>query len=277
VSSLLCLPVLAHNIITMRFTIASVFVFCIAAVSGKSLRSSGQLIVGGEDAKIGEIPYQISLRYAGSSHRCGGSIIDKKWVLTAAHCVDSGGSLEILAGQTILSDSNSGTPQTVKVDTVFIHPNYTRAHFAEPYIDGDIALLKLSSEVAQNEHVKTIEYAPFGYLASEEMLVTGWGSKGKVDHLQKVTLPFVTDEVCNDCYGPDYLIPDSQICAGDVNNGGIDSCQGDSGGPLVEVTSGYVVGIVSWGRGCALAGYPGVNTEVSYFADWIDETLKANK
>jgi len=259
----------------MRVVGAFVLV-CIAVASGKSLKNPGQLIVGGEDTAVGEIPYQISLRYAGSSHRCGGSIIGKKWVLTAAHCVDSGSGFEILAGQTKLSDSNSGSPQTHSVEVVFIHPNYTRKYTKlDPYIDGDIALLKLEDEITFNDHVKAVEFAPSGYKATDSLLVTGWGSKGKaVDHLQKVTLPFVTDEICNDCYNPNgYLIPDSQICAGDVENGGIDSCQGDSGGPLVEISSGYVAGIVSWGRGCALPGYPGVNTEVSYFADWITDTI----
>jgi len=252
----------------MRFTIASVVVLCIAAVAGKSLLNRDQLIVGGEDAKVGEFPYQISLRYPGNSHHCGGSIIDRKWVLTAAYCIGHG-DLEILAGQTILSDSNSGTPQIVQVEEVFKRPKYS-----------DIALLKLSEEVTYNEHVKSIAYAPSGYNASESMLVTGWGSMGKaetVDHLQKVTVPFVSDEVCRECYEDTELeIFDSDICTGDVENGGVGSCWGDSGGPFVEITSGYVVGIVSWGS-CGDPGYPGVHTEVSYFADWIDETLKTNQ
>jgi len=257
--------------------LAAVFLLCVAAASGKSLvRGKGQFIVGGDDAEEGEIPYQISLRRAGSSHRCGGSIIGKNWVLTAAHCVDDGAAYEVLAGQVNLGE-DSDTSQTIKAESIHIHPNYTgRVARAEPFIDGDIAILKLEEDFEFSDNVQPIPTPPSGYLASEEVLVTGWGSTGKVDQLQKVVLPFVTDEVCNECYGPSYLIPPSQLCAGDVENGGIDSCQGDSGGPLVEIESGFVVGIVSWGRGCALPGYPGVNTEVAYFMDWVEDTKAAH-
>ena len=72
-----------------------------------------------------------------------------------------------------------------------------------------------------------------------------------------------------DNYGSNESIADSMICAG---TGGKDSCQGDSGGPLVD-GKGYLIGIVSWGNGCARDGYPGVYTETSYFVDWVQKTL----
>jgi len=67
-----------------------------------------------------------------------------------------------------------------------------------------------------------------------------------------------------------YSVADSMICAA-VEEGGKDSCQGDSGGPMV--CGEELVGIVSWGIGCGRKGYPGVYTEVSYFMDWITETM----
>ena len=67
------------------------------------------------------------------------------------------------------------------------------------------------------------------------------------------------------------------LCAGYEETGGKDSCQGDSGGPLVDKETKEQIGVVSFGQGCAEPGYPGVYTQVSYFIDWINETIAANK
>lgn len=86
--------------------------------------------------------------------------------------------------------------------------------------------------------------------------------------MQSVEIPIVDRNECNEDYEGD-ITPD-MICAG-VPEGGKDSCQGDSGGPVV--LNGNLVGIVSWGDGCARAGYPGVYTNVAYFLDWINQTV----
>ena len=82
----------------------------------------------------------------------------------------------------------------------------------------------------------------------------------------QVTVPVVSDDHCRDSYGQSD-ITDSMICAG-LDQGGKDSCQGDSGGPFM--CGNQLSGIVSWGYGCAEAGYPGVYTQTSYFIDWIN-------
>lgn len=92
----------------------------------------------------------------------------------------------------------------------------------------------------------------------------------------KVDVPVVADDVCNEAYnGFGGEVIESMICAGFLEEGGSDACQGDSGGPYVLKDSNVQVGIVSWGKGCAEPGFPGVNTEVSYFVDWIQETIAA--
>ena len=92
--------------------------------------------------------------------------------------------------------------------------------------------------------------------------------------LLRVEVPFVDAETCEDDY-TGYAISDKMICAGEK---GKDSCQGDSGGPLVTYDNGepVLVGVVSWGIGCAYEGYPGVYARVSAFVDWINSTIEKN-
>jgi secreted trypsin-like serine protease len=91
----------------------------------------------------------------------------------------------------------------------------------------------------------------------------------------KVEVPYVDEKTCEDDY-TGYTISEKMICAGEK---GKDSCQGDSGGPLVaydENNSPVLVGVVSWGIGCAYEGYPGVYARVSAFVDWINQTIERN-
>jgi len=238
------------------------------------------MIVGGDDAKQGELPYQVSQQWYGSYHVCGGSIIADQWILTAAHCVD-GDDLddnEFLAGQFNLN-SPDGNEQLVGVEKIFVHEDY--AQVGPPYtLYGDIALVKLSSKLTFTDYVKPVELAPQDYAAETDILVSGWGATSEGGDgsyvLQKVQLPFVDDKTCDEMYLPDYTVLPQHICYGDVVSGGIDSCQGDSGGPLVEIKTNYLVGIVSWGVGCAQKDHPGVNTEVSFYTDWVNNIIKNN-
>jgi len=110
--------------------------------------------------------------------------------------------------------------------------------------------------------------------AGDMLTVSGWGtlSSGGLqpDALHGVNVPLITDEECKKAYGVSS-ITSSMICAGDVANGGIDSCQGDSGGPLTFDDT--VVGVVSWGIGCAHAGNPGVYARVSALLGWIKNII----
>merc|ERR1712126_331314 len=87
--------------------------------------------------------------------------------------------------------------------------------------------------------------------------------------LQKVTVPIVSDDACREAYGESEIV-DSMMCAG-FDEGGKDSCQGDSGGPFM--CGNQLSGVVSWGYGCAEAGYPGVYTQTSYFIQWINSHM----
>uniref|UniRef100_A0AAG5DUS1 Peptidase S1 domain-containing protein n=1 Tax=Anopheles atroparvus TaxID=41427 RepID=A0AAG5DUS1_ANOAO len=105
-------------------------------------------------------------------------------------------------------------------------------------------------------------------------LVSGWGSTHNPDEsalvLRAATVPLANHERCSEVYLGYGGVTESMICAG-YEEGGKDSCQGDSGGPLV--CAGQLTGVVSWGKGCAEPGYPGVYAKVSEAFEWIEQTL----
>merc|ERR1711970_1444454 len=280
--------VVRHRIVTMGLLLFAVIGSALAAQELQPIpalplsqqRGQGR-IVGGEEASDGEFPFQVSLRSVGAvglTHFCGGSIIDENWVLTAAHrCAGQiPATMHVVAGGIKLNNfENEEEPRNI--DQIIGHPNYASAT-----ITNDACLLKLKESLEWTDFVKPIALPAAGQdtPAGTECTVTGWGTLneggfGLPNVLHKVTVPVVSDEDCNAAYNANgYEVADSMICAG-LPEGSKDSCQGDSGGPFItgEAGSEELVGIVSWGIGCARKGYPGVYTEVSYFVDWIMETM----
>jgi len=235
-------------------------------------------IVGGEVAADGEFPWQVSLRTlggVGQTHFCGGSIIDKDWILTAAHCCAGQIPLtmHVVAGGIELNNFED-EEQTRNLQKIIGHPNYD-----SNTISNDICLLHLQESLSFNDWVQPIGLPTQGQEteAGTECTVTGWGTTSEggfilPNKLHKVNVPVVSDEECNEAYSGTNPIQDHMICAG-LPEGGKDSCQGDSGGPFT--CGGEHIGVVSWGVGCARPGYPGVYTQTSYFVDWIMETMAA--
>lgn len=237
-------------------------------------------IVGGENAAVGELPWQVVVLPA--SKLCGGSLVDVQWVLTAAHCVVDGSQVpvsaadvQVVAGEYDRSQVD-GTEQQRGVAQVVVHPNYDATTS-----DNDIALLQLTSPVVPGGSVGVIPLvaspANDGIVALGVLaLVSGWGvtSEGgtPADILQKVSVPVVSNATCSQAFGP--AITENMLCAG-VAEGGKDSCQGDSGGPLVVPDgSGWrLAGVVSFGSGCAQPGFYGVYARVSRYTDWINTYL----
>jgi trypsin len=242
-------------------------------------------IVGGQAAQPGEFPWQIALqRKYGQTfyHSCGGSILNARWVVTAAHCVKgvTVKSMRVVAGDHNRNVSE-GVEQTSGVSRAVIHPGYNSSTF-----ENDIALLELSSPLVLSAARRTAAVALFtpahraagldapGTLA----IISGWGDTTEggnlPDVLQFAEVPVVSDAAARAVYG-DSAIVESMLPAG-YDEGGVDTCQGDSGGPLViEGPSGpLLAGLTSWGTGCARPGIPGIYTEVSYFNDFILSTAQ---
>uniref|UniRef100_A0A673H8Z4 Trypsin-like n=1 Tax=Sinocyclocheilus rhinocerous TaxID=307959 RepID=A0A673H8Z4_9TELE len=237
------------------------------------------------DATAGSWPWQVSIHStAFGGHFCGGSLINKDWVLSAAHCFQryetfpmhsSLGTIRIYLGRQ--SQSGSNPNEVLRTASVINHPDYY-----DPTHDNDIALLKLSSSVTFTNYIRPVCLAAAGskYAAGTETWVTGWGALqsggSSPDKLQEVMIPVVSSSDCDDAYGGG--ITSNMICAGLLNEGGKDSCQGDSGGPLVTRNGSLWIqsGVVSFGIGCADPRYPGVYARISQYQDWITSTIGSN-
>jgi len=233
-------------------------------------------IVGGVETKVSEFPWQVSMLQS-NYHTCGGSIIGKRWILTAAHCLT--GSLsnpsiwKINAGRHNVKSTTETGAQSLQVSRIIRHPQHSSLKNT-----NDIALMELKTDLIFNDYVQPIclPKSDAGLFVDEDSIITGWGALREngaaATTLQKVTVPVITNAACQKAY-PTEGILETMICAG-LQAGGKDSCQGDSGGPQHTVIDGKMVqiGVVSWGYGCARAGYPGVYTRTSSYYDWIKTT-----
>jgi len=226
-------------------------------------------IVGGTPAAVNEFPYQVSIRYNGG-HFCGGSIITSTTILTAAHCLTSfagrATGLTIKAGGLSRTTTES-TQQIRSVSKLTSHASYSASTQS-----NDIAILTLSSPLIFDSSVKAIILAAAGseQTAGTYDVATGWGTTSEggtaSGSLLKVIVAVVAQTTCAQAYGS--VITSNVMCAG---SDGKDTCQGDSGGPLatLDAATRTLVGVTSFGYGCARTGYPGVYTKVSAYRPWI--------
>lgn len=218
-------------------------------------------IVGGQVIDIKEVPYQCSL-IKSDRHICGAVLISPTKALTAAHCTRGAISLKLRCGTSNYKYGGS----IVNIKTVCQHPDFNPST-----IDYDVSILILETAVPYTpiEASSSLNDPSDGRL----LQVTGWGTTQNPlesnELLRGVIVPVVNRQVCNETYKLYGGITENMICAGDFINGGKDSCQGDSGGPLVDTITKKLVGLVSWGLGCAQKRYPGVYTNIRKFDSWI--------
>ncbi|ERL89374.1 hypothetical protein D910_06745 [Dendroctonus ponderosae] len=229
-------------------------------------------IVGGSPVNIDNYPYQVSLEYI-YSHMCGGAIISNRWVLTAAHCTQlflayTPPSLFTIRLGTSFVESEG---ERFTVNQVIEHPGYgNSAHF----FDYDMCLIQVSREIVFSNSVQPVAlpapHAPL--IPGSRCLVSGWGTLteggSSPSQLHAVEVPLISIESCNEYYQNGLGVTETMMCAGSPY-GGRDACQGDSGGPLV--VGNILIGIVSWGAGCARPNFPGVYANVPFVREWITE------
>ncbi|XP_068576585.1 trypsin [Cebidichthys violaceus] len=224
----------------------------------------GTRIIGGAEVPPLSIKYQASILFM-NNHFCGGTLIHKQWVVSAAHCWRPSHMIEVVLGEHDIN-KEEGTEQRFNVALVIKHYQYQHWTF-----DNDIMLLKLDRPADINSTVELAslpdpDSPPLANFA--RCTVSGWGVTWLYSYKLSPVLKSVDVEIFNNCnYYYYFRITDNMICAGS-RSGGKDSCQGDSGGPLI--CNGEFVGIVSWGIGCAYAYYPGVYTKVRNYLKWIN-------
>lgn len=238
-------------------------------------------IIGGNEAQQGRYGYHVSLQdYIG--HFCGGTLISRDVVLTAAHC--AGGSYEVVINRHDLDQSGSG--QVIKMKREIKSPKYNAYT-----TDSDFNLVLLEEPVDMTGlRLVTLNsdknYPPVG----QRVTVMGYGdtniSLSQSDlssKLMEVEVRVISNNECDASsgtiggYTDNYndQITDNMICAKEDDQ---DACQGDSGGPLIVANGNEdkQVGVVSWGIGCASQHFPGVYARVSEAYDWIKEEVCRN-
>jgi trypsin len=250
-------------------------------------------IVGGSPVSISQYPWQAAVVERGGGNAqtrqfCGGSVLTSRIVITAAHCVadtdpdcfgilcgisDPGGDgtaridpndVNIVLGRTTLS--NNGQGAEVGVTGVAYRSNYDGDYQGNGVPRFDVGYLVLGSPTAQPQiHIASTNEGAL-WDAGSPVDITGWGSTsefgGTQDTLRGATVNIVADATCSDDYGPDFDSA-SMVCAAAP---GKDTCSGDSGGPLQAPVGGgayRLVGITSWGEGCAQPNAPGVYTRIA--------------
>jgi V8-like Glu-specific endopeptidase len=273
------------------------------------LQNKDDRIVGGEDAKKKEFPWQVAIVMPGTRQpMCGGSVINNRYILTAAHCFwfakIQPKEIEVLVHAYLLdftvtrddasekiklgdegsmqgrghefaqtTDEKEGT-QRFKVVEIINHPLFT------PGYDYDIALLKLDRKIdLKSADAPTPICLPPAASYKETYVglsptVVGWGLADEVAGattrlLQKLDVPVIDLDRCRKIMP--HELTDRMLCAG-FEDGKKDACTGDSGGPLSikQANKQWVqVGIVSWGEGCARENRPGLYSRVTEFIQWI--------
>jgi len=267
-------------------------------------------IVGGEDSTSGKYPWIVSLNAGpafGSDshlHNCGGTLVASNWVVTAAHCIVDAGTpnkddLTVLLGAFDFANDDDTKRKDValEIDPI-VHEDYNNPN----QLSNDIALLKLAESVDLNMFTPACMAAKDADYTGKNGRVYGWGSLASCPAqdptvLQEVEVNIISDEACSaqesdsvtvsnptnptecitDSSSYEGRISEEMLCAGAP---GKDSCQGDSGGPFTvkseETNQHDLVGVVSWGDGCAADGMFGVYAEVAKLRDWIDAKIEEN-
>ncbi|KAG7202863.1 hypothetical protein KM043_010013 [Ampulex compressa] len=215
-------------------------------------------IVGGSTAQIGAFPYQVSLRLSDNVHFCGGSILNKCWILTAAHCVDWHGQTSVFA----VVGTNTLTFGGIyyRSERIIIHPDYNA------YLQNDIALIKVNEPISYSDYVRPIPLPSYDISTPGQLaVVSGWGRLAlgwpSPNNLQYL---YTNIYDLGQCMRQLLYVTETNICT--LVSIGHGNCYGDSGGPLVA--EGVLIGVVSRGVACA-TGRPDVYARVFSFLPWI--------
>ncbi|XP_045102250.1 serine protease svh-1-like isoform X3 [Portunus trituberculatus] len=242
-------------------------------------------IVDGHTPPPGAHPWMVAILVhtrTGPKQNCGGAVLSEDLVITAAHCVSKYPPITYLLriGDFNVEEEEEGQ-QEFRISSIALHPQFDKG----PYLNNDVALLRVQRKngkgIQFGKNVQPLCLVPsrWNYPPYLNCTVAGWGSLGvslgysKV--LQSALLPILPRSTCQAdyVYGP-VRLTQGMYCAGYLE-GGVDTCQGDSGGPMVCLVEGRhtIVGITSWGHGCARPNKPGVYTKLTHYLSWLYSSL----
>jgi len=243
---------------------------------------NNQRIVGGNHLAVGQYPWQVAILHGDNTllnQRCGGTLVSDRHVITAAHCTSGfrKSDLFVRVGDTSFDTNKEvSNASTLGVEKIIIHPEFDNSTFQH-----DIAILVLSRRLPLRKFpnikpaclpVKRTNYRGPGF-------ISGWGHDelGGIANswLHGAEVTIFWDRECGSMRNE---MTADMICAG-YQEGGIDTCRGDSGGPLVvqdPANNGWMtlVGVVSWGRGCADPDSLGIYSEVSHNLNWLKRKME---
>ncbi|XP_063698018.1 serine protease easter-like [Culicoides brevitarsis] len=271
---------------------------------GECGRQTEDRIIGGEIANLDDHPWAVLLEYRKNNgirdFHCGGTLISNRYVLTAAHCIQSIPPSWRLVSVRLGEHDLTQNPDCegygymrdcadyhldIPIEEVVVNNGYS------PYDDqqyNDIALIRLAKTVKFTAFVKPIclpmdNELKEKSLVGDRMEVVGWGkteTRSQSNIKLKVKIRGVDLNTCSARFQPVRRVIDTQVCAG--GDRGKDSCRGDSGGGLIGTYKdsrgnyyAYLAGVVSYGPDpCGQEGFPGVYTRVSRYLDWIERNIR---
>ncbi|KAI9290797.1 trypsin-like serine protease [Neoconidiobolus thromboides FSU 785] len=230
-------------------------------------------IIGGvEVSPKFKYPWLVSLQFNGR-HGCGGVILNKNTVLTAAHC--SQGTVSTFSvnihRHNLTQTSSSENGETIGVSQVINHPNYNPTRHT-----NDVSIWKLATPTTLDIDGIDLDDGTYGEQTGLKVIAAGWGltqTGGSVSPvLREVAIPIIDKNVCSKYWTSHFVNVDIkvQVCAG--GEGGKDACNGDSGGPLFTTGANgrhVLIGSTTFGKPCAYEGVPTVWARTSAFRSFI--------
>uniref|UniRef100_A0A1A9WAU3 Peptidase S1 domain-containing protein n=1 Tax=Glossina brevipalpis TaxID=37001 RepID=A0A1A9WAU3_9MUSC len=224
-------------------------------------------VLGGEDAKEKQFPYQVSIQMEGS-HFCAGSILNERYILTASHCMygadgeKPASDLLVRAGSLKWSEGGD----LLKVKRITMHGD--NANFK-----NDVTLLELDEPLKFSDTIQPIEMSKDLVPSGADVIVSGWGVTNDSvlsKHLQWTTLKAISKEECSEHLSETKYELNNILCLAHKKDNGV--CSGDSGGP--GVYNGKLVGVASFVVGICASPSPNGYARISKHYDWIVNNMK---